>query len=48
MKEQEVSGLLSSLGIKTSLSEFPLLADILKINEWIRKQVLINRRQIHV
>ena len=29
MKEQEVEGLLSNLGIKTSLSKIPLLVDLL-------------------
>ena len=29
MKEQEASGLLSSLGLKTALSKIPLLGDIL-------------------
>ena len=29
MKEQEAKGLLSSLGLKTSLSKIPLLGDIL-------------------
>ena len=29
IKEQETSGLLSSLGLKTSLSKIPVLGDIL-------------------
>ena len=41
IKEQEASGLLSNLGIKTPLSKIPLLANILFQNniKWIKYSI---------
>ena len=42
-KEQETSGLLNNLGLKTPLSKIPILSNILlwRYNEWNSKQVLL-------